>query len=77
MIQPTALGDGLALFRDLPAPLHLDLIEATTYPSGLTIKHLPAALVTPRAVPAYAARSAHACSNTCSSASAGCAPLSP
>ena len=37
MIQPTALGDGLALFRDLPAPLHLDLIEATTYPSGLTI----------------------------------------
>jgi len=37
MIQPTALGDGLALFRDLPAPLHLDLIEATTYPSGLNI----------------------------------------
>jgi dihydrofolate reductase len=37
MIQPAALGDGLALFRDLPAPMHLDLVEATTYPSGLAI----------------------------------------
>jgi len=28
MIQPAALGDGLPLFKDLPAPLHLDLIDA-------------------------------------------------
>ena len=37
MIQPAALGEGLALFRDLPAVLHLELIEATTYASGLAI----------------------------------------
>jgi dihydrofolate reductase len=37
MIRPAALGAGLQLFRDLPAPLHLELIEATTYPSGLAI----------------------------------------
>jgi dihydrofolate reductase len=37
MIQPAALGAGLPLFKDLPAPLHLQLIEATTYPSGLAI----------------------------------------
>jgi dihydrofolate reductase len=37
MIQPAALGAGLALFKDQPEPLHLDLIEATTYPSGLAI----------------------------------------
>jgi dihydrofolate reductase len=37
MIQPAALGAGLPLFRDLPAPLQLDLVEATTYPTGLAI----------------------------------------
>ena len=37
MIRPAALGAGLALFSDLPAPLHLDLVEATTYASGLAI----------------------------------------
>jgi len=37
MIQPAALGDGLPLFKDLPAPLHLDLIDATTYNGGLAI----------------------------------------
>jgi hypothetical protein len=37
MIQPAALGQGLALFRNLPTPLHLELVEATTYPSGLAI----------------------------------------
>ena len=30
MIQPAALGAGLPLFKDLPAPLHLELVEATT-----------------------------------------------
>src|SRR4051812_32735280 len=28
MIQPAALGDGLPLFKALPAPLHLELVEA-------------------------------------------------
>jgi dihydrofolate reductase len=37
MIQPAALGDGLPLFKDLPEPLHLDLIEARTYAGGLAI----------------------------------------
>jgi dihydrofolate reductase len=37
MIKPAALGAGLPLFKDLPAPLHLDLVDATVYPSGLAI----------------------------------------
>ena len=37
MIQPAALGAGLPLFKDLAAPLHLDLVDAKTYPSGLAI----------------------------------------
>jgi dihydrofolate reductase len=37
MIQPAALGAGLPLFEDLPAPLQLELVAATTYPSGLAI----------------------------------------
>ena len=37
MIQPAALGIGLPLFKSLPAPLHLDLVDARTYPSGLAI----------------------------------------
>ena len=37
MIQPAALGAGLHLYKDLPAPLHLDLVDARTYPSGLAI----------------------------------------
>lgn len=37
MVQPAALGAGLPLFKDLPAPLQLELIEATTYPTGLAI----------------------------------------
>jgi dihydrofolate reductase len=37
MVQPAALGAGLPLFKDLPAPLRLELIEATTYPTGLAI----------------------------------------
>jgi dihydrofolate reductase len=34
VIHPTALGNGLALFNDLPAPLHLELIEAHRYRTG-------------------------------------------
>ena len=37
MFQPAALGAGLPLFKDLPAPLHLELVEATTYPTGVAI----------------------------------------
>jgi dihydrofolate reductase len=37
MIQPAALGAGLPLFKDLTAPLHLELVEATTYSNGLAI----------------------------------------
>ena len=37
MIQPAALGAGLPLFKDLAAPLQLELVEATTYTTGLAI----------------------------------------
>jgi dihydrofolate reductase len=37
MVQPAALGAGLPLFKDLPQPLQLELVEATTYPTGLAI----------------------------------------
>ena len=37
MVQPAALGAGLPLFKDLPEPLQLELVEATTYPTGLAI----------------------------------------
>jgi dihydrofolate reductase len=37
MVQPAALGAGLPLFKDLPAPLQLELVDATTYPTGLAI----------------------------------------
>jgi dihydrofolate reductase len=37
VIQPVALGGGLPLFNDLPAPLRLSLAEAHTYPDGVAI----------------------------------------
>jgi dihydrofolate reductase len=37
MVQPAALGAGLPLFRDLAAPLHLELVEATTFATGVAI----------------------------------------
>jgi dihydrofolate reductase len=37
MVQPAALGAGLPLFKDLAAPLQLELVEATTYATGLAI----------------------------------------
>jgi dihydrofolate reductase len=37
MVQPAALGAGLPLFGDLPAPLHLELVEANTYSTGVAI----------------------------------------
>jgi dihydrofolate reductase len=47
MIQPAALGAGLPLFKDLDAPLHLELIEATTYATGVAIH-----VYRPRSIPA-------------------------
>jgi dihydrofolate reductase len=47
MIQPAALGAGLPLFKDLPAPLHLELVEATTYATGVAIH-----VYRPRSTPA-------------------------
>jgi hypothetical protein len=38
---------GLPLFKDLAAPLHLELVEATTYPTGVAIH-----VYRPRTVPA-------------------------
>src|SRR5919108_4451985 len=35
--QPVALGEGLPLFKDLGAPLRLELIDATTYPTGAAL----------------------------------------
>src|SRR5438876_3655478 len=37
MIQPAARGAGLPLFKDLDAPLHLELSEATAYATGVAI----------------------------------------
>src|SRR5436189_5877710 len=37
MVQPAALGAGPPLVKDLSAPLHLELIEATTYATGVAI----------------------------------------
>jgi len=48
MVQPAALGAGLPLFKDLPAPLHLELIEATTYSTGVAIH-----VYRPRSAPAH------------------------
>jgi dihydrofolate reductase len=47
MVQPAALGAGLPLFKELDAPLHLELIEATTYATGVAIH-----VYRPRSVPA-------------------------
>jgi dihydrofolate reductase len=37
VINPMALGDGLPLFKDLPAPIRLQLVEATAYASGASL----------------------------------------
>ena len=37
MIHPTALGAGMPLFSELPAPLHLELAEAHKYETGTAI----------------------------------------
>jgi dihydrofolate reductase len=37
VINPVALGDGLPLFKDLTAPLQLELVDATTYATGAAL----------------------------------------
>ena len=37
LIQPLVLGQGEALFGQLPASRHLDLLEATPFPSGIVV----------------------------------------
>jgi dihydrofolate reductase len=37
VINPVALGAGLPLFKDLPAPIGLQLVEATTYATGAVL----------------------------------------
>jgi dihydrofolate reductase len=37
VINPIALGDGLPLFKDLRAPLRLQLVQATTYETGAAL----------------------------------------
>ncbi|MGW6195066.1 dihydrofolate reductase family protein [Kribbella sp. NPDC055110] len=37
LIQPMVLGQGQALFDQLPESRHLDLVEATPFPSGIVV----------------------------------------
>ena len=37
ILQPVALGEGLPLFKGLPAPLTLQLVDAVTYPTGAAL----------------------------------------
>jgi dihydrofolate reductase len=37
LVQPLVLGEGRALFDRLPGSRHLDLIEATAFPSGVVV----------------------------------------
>jgi dihydrofolate reductase len=37
ILQPVALGQGLPLFKDLTAPLGLELVDAQTYPTGAAL----------------------------------------
>jgi len=37
VLQPIALGAGLPLFKDLTAPLRLELVEAQTYATGAAL----------------------------------------
>jgi hypothetical protein len=37
ILQPVALGDGLPLFKDLTAPLRLELVDAQTYNTGAAL----------------------------------------
>ncbi|TDO46075.1 dihydrofolate reductase [Kribbella sp. VKM Ac-2571] len=38
LVQPMVLGQGQTLFDQLPESRHLDLVEATPYPSGIVVQ---------------------------------------
>ncbi len=64
MIQPAALGAGLPLFKGLAAPVHLELVEATTYATGLAIHvYRPRSSPTDRSIRTSANRSGNAISD--------------
>jgi len=42
-----ALGQGLPLFKDLTAPLRLELVDAETYPAGAALHVYRPALAPP------------------------------
>ncbi len=37
ILQPVALGEGLPLFKNLSAPVRLELVEAQTYDTGAAL----------------------------------------
>ncbi len=37
ILEPVAVGDGLPLFKDLAAPLRLELVDAQTYGNGVAL----------------------------------------
>jgi hypothetical protein len=37
VINPVALGDGLPLFKDLSAPITLQLVQARTFANGAAL----------------------------------------
>ena len=37
ILQPVALGDGLPLFKDLTAPLRLEVVDVETYDTGAAL----------------------------------------
>jgi dihydrofolate reductase len=37
ILQPVALGEGLPMFKDLAAPLRLELVDAQTYSTGAAL----------------------------------------
>jgi dihydrofolate reductase len=43
ILEPIALGDGLPLFKDLSAPLRLELVDAQTYATGAALHVYPPA----------------------------------
>jgi dihydrofolate reductase len=47
ILQPVALGQGLPLFKDLTAPLRLELVDAQTYPTGAALHIYRPALAAP------------------------------
>lgn len=37
VVRPVVVGTGMPLFKDLSAPLHLDIVEAHAYPDGIAV----------------------------------------